>query len=393
MDTTFLQFYKQIVKFIKKTKYYQNVFLLHFDFTATDNIEQQIKNIKNKISKKGKYCFVLGSQEPYAFIPESKIPISFIKLISSLHKYKIYGHDFIITNYMHNADKFSIDYYNKNAYGWHFESLNLKIPTITTIKQSQIKATSNRDFNLDRIKYKISYLNFTQRMHRQLFSKFLIKYNLVKNNLVAINGNRDIHTSKQNVKNKLKTYTIKQLTNDSFADYEGWLYNKNWLDIWKDIPLELSKHKDIDDVYDAVNCQFLQNASINFVSETVFSYPYTFTSEKLAQPILAKRPFFLIGPAGSLKFLQKQGFKTFGRVLDESYDSIVDPNQRLEKLCELAQQINKLSLEDTVNMVKKLEPEITHNFNLMYSNIKNLQKNTMYSIIKYVNNRKNINKR
>ena len=55
-------------------------------------------------------------------------------------------------------------------------------------------------------------------------------------------------------------------------------------------------------------------------------------------------PFIIIGQPYSLKKLKNLGYKTFSHVFDESYDEILDPEKRMNKIIELVSNLAKQDL-------------------------------------------------
>jgi hypothetical protein len=78
---------------------------------------------------------------------------------------------------------------------------------------------------------------------------------------------------------------------------------------------------------------------IEVVLETLFDDDRIHLTEKSLRPIAMAQPFVLAATAGSLGYLRSYGFKTFGSIWDESYDSIKDPEQRLYAITNLMAQI------------------------------------------------------
>ena len=64
----------------------------------------------------------------------------------------------------------------------------------------------------------------------------------------------------------------------------------------------------------------------SLVSETVCDYPYSLRSEKIYKPIAMGHPFVAVANRGFYQDLHHAGYKTFGHLIDESFDSI-DNNQ------------------------------------------------------------------
>lgn len=80
-------------------------------------------------------------------------------------------------------------------------------------------------------------------------------------------------------------------------------------------------------------------ADIEVVLETLFDDNRIHLTEKSLRPIAMAQPFILASTAGSLEYLRSYGFKTFGDVWNESYDSIKDSTQRLIAIADLMKQI------------------------------------------------------
>jgi len=73
------------------------------------------------------------------------------------------------------------------------------------------------------------------------------------------------------------------------------------------------------------------------VSETVFEYPHSFRTEKTYKPILAAHPFVICANMGFYRDLHRMGFRTFGSLIDESFDTIIDGKGRLDRLIQEVQ--------------------------------------------------------
>lgn len=100
------------------------------------------------------------------------------------------------------------------------------------------------------------------------------------------------------------------------------------------------------------------------VAETNYDNRYSFYTEKTAKPIIARRLFIMFAGQHYLRNLRKMGFQTFGSIIDESYDSIADDQQRWAAACE---QMSWLSKQDQNLILQKARPIVEHNFNIMMS--------------------------
>lgn len=64
-------------------------------------------------------------------------------------------------------------------------------------------------------------------------------------------------------------------------------------------------------------------------------------SEKTVRPILAQMPFVCFAGTGTLAYMQKLGFKTFGSLIDESYDQVTDIPTRIQKIVGVLQTLDQ----------------------------------------------------
>ena len=75
-----------------------------------------------------------------------------------------------------------------------------------------------------------------------------------------------------------------------------------------------------------------QTTNIEVVLETLFDDDRLQLTEKILRPIACGHPFILAATQGSLEYLRGYGFKTFDNIIDETYDTITDPAQRLQAI-------------------------------------------------------------
>jgi hypothetical protein len=385
-DSSKKSFNNIVIEHFKKSKQaalYDTIHVLTIDHNP--KLHQELLELKKKLGSNRAGVLVLV-KEPHYFDPGTKISRQWIMFKDILLKYQIFNCDFFITClFFDSTHNNSIEYLNTNHYDWLFHKFNVDI--IPHNNSIEYLNTNHYDwlfhkFNVDIIPYncklvndvtelfleechmKFSHLNFTHRMHRQLFSKFLIKEELVQDNLVAINPfQKDIEEAKGTLI-KAKDKLIE------FDQNDGWFYNKNLLDLWRDVPLEYHRHPSIDDNFNELNLNFLNKASFNIVSETVFNYPFSRFTEKTIQSLLSKRPFIMIGPCGNLQHLRDRGFKTFHTIINESYDKIEDPNKRLEAVMQLVLELNKKSQQELNDMVYAVKDTLIHNYSLMLEKIR-----------------------
>ena len=70
----------------------------------------------------------------------------------------------------------------------------------------------------------------------------------------------------------------------------------------------------------------------SLVTETVFDYPYSFRTEKIWKPIAMGHPWIAASSRGYYRDLRQLGFKTFGHLLDESFDLIDNSQERIDRI-------------------------------------------------------------
>lgn len=106
---------------------------------------------------------------------------------------------------------------------------------------------------------------------------------------------------------------------------------------------------------------------IYHVSETVFFGRRQHLTEKTFKPIALGMPFVLSAPAGSLKYLQSYGFKTFDTIWGESYDEMTNDAERILRVTILLKNLDKQTEQEKNEMFKKCIPIIEHNWNHFYN--------------------------
>lgn len=100
------------------------------------------------------------------------------------------------------------------------------------------------------------------------------------------------------------------------------------------------------------------------VQETLFDDQRWHLTEKILRPIACGKPFILLSTPGSLKYLRSYGFQTFGDVIDESYDVIIDPVERLESVIKTMKGI---SASDRPQLMRRLQEITDHNRERFFS--------------------------
>jgi hypothetical protein len=81
-----------------------------------------------------------------------------------------------------------------------------------------------------------------------------------------------------------------------------------------------------------VNPRCYTDTWFSLVTETIYDYPYTFRTEKIWKPILMSHPFIVAANRGYYRDLHNAGFRTFHTIVDERFDQIDCPHDRLNRI-------------------------------------------------------------
>jgi hypothetical protein len=103
------------------------------------------------------------------------------------------------------------------------------------------------------------------------------------------------------------------------------LFGKEWGDIYLE-------SKPYEDTY------------FSLVTETIFEYPYSFRTEKIWKPIAIGHPWIAVSNAGFYRDMHNLGFKTFGHLIDESFDQIENNQQRIERIAQVVEDLCRQDL-------------------------------------------------
>jgi hypothetical protein len=80
--------------------------------------------------------------------------------------------------------------------------------------------------------------------------------------------------------------------------------------------------------------------------------------------------FIIVGPANTLKFLKTKGFQTFSPFINETYDSINDPIDRMEAILAEIDRLVILPLDTIRNAMLQYTNVLESNF----TTVANLEK-------------------
>lgn len=106
---------------------------------------------------------------------------------------------------------------------------------------------------------------------------------------------------------------------------------------------------------------------IEVVLETLYDDERWHLTEKTCRPIACAQPFILMSTPGSLEYLRRYGFRTFAPYIDETYDTIADPMQRMQAVIKVMQQISQLLESDKNTLSTQLQNIADYNRQRFFS--------------------------
>ncbi len=122
----------------------------------------------------------------------------------------------------------------------------------------------------------------------------------------------------------------------------------------------------------------------SFISTIMCAFPFVENACHLHSstfnPIYCGHPIIEFGPHNHLKILKEQGFKTFDKYWDESYDTYEEGWIRLQKILKLVDTLSKLPKKDILKMYIDMKDTLQHNSDLVQNY--NVKKHLVDRILK-----------
>lgn len=123
----------------------------------------------------------------------------------------------------------------------------------------------------------------------------------------------------------------------------------------RDLDLNFSETKQGDDKFNTSAIRissevttFYDNAHVSIVTETDFgdSVKDFLLTEKIFKPILHRHPFILFSGPYALAALSDLGYETYGQIIPDAYDRVVDPYDRFAELCRTIEHVYQAIARD-----------------------------------------------
>ena len=149
-------------------------------------------------------------------------------------------------------------------------------------------------------------------------------------------------------------------------DTSGWVWPAEGLEII-DTDLrwtvgQVKYHGEQMSLSQVVPINIYQQTAYSVVAETNYANHYSFYTEKIVKPMLARRLFLVFSGQYYLRNLRSLGFRTFDGIIDESYDTVLDMNLR-GKL--ITNQMEYLLAQDQREVLNAVRPIVEHNYQVL----------------------------
>lgn len=246
----------------------------------------------------------------------------------------------------------------------HFDKIfiNSQIPTEPIVCESMI-AQDVKDFNS---------LNRTYKSHRSAHLYVLAVNRWLDNGLVSANEIR------KNNESPLKLLKIISSTDDFIKQQ---LINDFDTVIESQYPRYVDGDWSINNAANSVNTDIFKNSLLSFVTETKFDEDVIFLTEKVFKCLAYGHPMIVLGPCGTLKALEKLGYRTDVCGINPGYNDIENHSDRFFATHRALETWIKFSPDQKRDKIKQALPAIQHNLTLSAS--RNFYHESLISIINF----------
>lgn len=286
---------------------------------------------------------------------------------NELSKQKLVGNSFIFSGDTSNSEKYLLasreSFINKLSgsrnkiadLNFHciryFEDVVMAIAKLKYPDYSFENRLNSLKASLDSAKHFLCF-NRIVKDFRVVLSYLFYKNKLLDKSFVSQNAFKDSSDyrfghNKQIILNRL----IEPKSFDDFKASLPWIIDSDDFSTnhWNTIPLDI-----------------FEQSFIWITSETDFgSYKpnvKSFITEKTYKPIAFFMPFIMVGPPFTLQTLKEEGYQTFSKWWDESYDQETNPLKRMKKIESLLIEISKWDKKKLLSVTLEMKEVLNHNY-------------------------------
>lgn len=143
------------------------------------------------------------------------------------------------------------------------------------------------------------------------------------------------------------------------------VYKEDYQDFHSTLPWKLDSDSFYPNFWNIYPEKQINNSFLWLVTETQFcgreSINFHFFTEKTYKPIMFFMPFIIVGNYHALKLLKEDGYQTFDRWWDESYDEEMNNNKRIQKIMAILNKIAAMSVEKIKEIYTEMRPVLEYN--------------------------------
>lgn len=207
-------------------------------------------------------------------------------------------------------------------------------------------------------------VHFYKHERPQLLANTLHPYSVKPKMFDALLGRKKLHRdiAYQQIDKDVNVVTYLDTHDCDFGDPVRWRWESSGLVLEQPVNWTVDRvnyHGYRMTLSQVVPLEIYNETAYTLVAETSYSDHYTFYTEKTVKPILGQRLFITLSGQHSLRNLHNIGFKTFGNVIDETYDATAGLSARADLALD---QLRYLSTQDQAEVLEKIRPICEHNF-------------------------------
>lgn len=186
--------------------------------------------------------------------------------------------------------------------------------------------------------YRFLFLNGRSRPHRRALINAFEQCGLLAQ---ALWTNLDAHAGPVHL--LPPEYEVEQFQSFMQTSQQGFVKAELFNNLWGEIYIRPEPYID---------------TYFSVVTETVFDYAHSFRTEKIAKPLAQGHPWIAAANAGFYKDMHNLGFQTFGHVIDESFDSIDNAQDRINRIVTI---VDDLCGQDLLQLLEECESICKYN--------------------------------
>jgi hypothetical protein len=305
--------------------------------------------------------------------------------------YQGYGQENYIATYLRTVPNF-ITLVRSVSAPYNFCMNWTKVHSNVHDAEEKLKTTYTKKYFLEDIKIEKAFLILAgkSRVSRLLFLDKLLKTDLLDNTYYSFN-NEYLKLDKDVIKKFMdQGWTYREIINNHHGKSEAeFLRNHNLLISEEELTTVRHIHKNIlplfnlprktdDYYYDPwwiiPEPELYKSIAVDIVNETFHHRGIVannlfkninFFTEKITKPILAFRPFMVLGNRFYLRDLKNEfGYKSFGDYWDEGYDDSHSAQAAYDIAIENMKYLNSLTTNQLQNMLIDMKDILVHNSNI-----------------------------